>query len=99
MRCGHPRLHRDSADHQRCERAAADAGLYALAGPCRAAADGAGRRFELSTDAPQSVTIALAQTPVGPDVSRNLRHITAMMAKAKAAGASLVELTEDEVAD
>jgi len=48
----------------------------------------------LSTDAPQSVTIALAQTPVGPDVSRNLRHITAMMAKAKAAGADLVQFTE-----
>ncbi len=45
-------------------------------------------------EARQSVTIALAQTPVGPDVSRNLRHITAMMAKAKAAGADLVQFTE-----
>jgi predicted amidohydrolase len=40
------------------------------------------------------VTVALAQTPVGADVSRNLQHITAMMAKAKAAGADLVQFTE-----
>lgn len=42
----------------------------------------------------QSVTIALAQTPVGADVSRNLGHITAMMTRAKAAGADLVQFTE-----
>ena len=48
----------------------------------------------MSADARQSVTIALAQTPVSPDVSRNLRHITAMMARAKAAGADLVQFTE-----
>jgi predicted amidohydrolase len=42
----------------------------------------------------QRVTIALAQTPVGPDISRNLGHIAAMMGKAKAAGADLVQFTE-----
>jgi predicted amidohydrolase len=40
------------------------------------------------------VTIALAQTPVGADVARNARHITAMMRKAKTAGAQLVQFTE-----
>jgi len=48
----------------------------------------------MSPEARQSVTIALAQTPVIPDVSRNLGHITAMMRKAKAAGADLVQFTE-----
>lgn len=42
----------------------------------------------------QGVAIALAQTPVSPDVSCNLRHIAAMMTKAKAAGADLVQFTE-----
>jgi predicted amidohydrolase len=41
-----------------------------------------------------SVTIAFAQTPVGTDVLRNAGHITAMMRKAKAAGAQLVQFTE-----
>ena len=41
-----------------------------------------------------AVTIALAQTPVSVDVRRNLRHIRAMMRKAKAAGADLVQFTE-----
>ena len=41
-----------------------------------------------------SVTIALAQTPVGVDVARNAGHIKAMMRKAKAAGADLVQFTE-----
>jgi predicted amidohydrolase len=48
----------------------------------------------MTTGAQQSVTIALAQTPVSPDVSRNLRHITTMMARAQAAGADLVQFTE-----
>jgi predicted amidohydrolase len=48
----------------------------------------------MSADARQSVTIALAQTPVSADVSRNLSHITAMMARAKVAGAGLVQFTE-----
>jgi predicted amidohydrolase len=48
----------------------------------------------MNAEARQSVTVALAQTPVGRDVSRNLRHITAMMAKAKAADADLVQFTE-----
>jgi predicted amidohydrolase len=48
----------------------------------------------MSADPQQSVTIALAQTPVSPDVARNLRHITAMMTRAKAAGADLVQFTE-----
>ena len=43
---------------------------------------------------PHSVTIALAQTPVGADVARNAGHIKAMMRKAKAAGADLVQFTE-----
>lgn len=42
----------------------------------------------------QSVTIALAQTPVGVDVARNLRHITRMMRKANAVDADLVQFTE-----
>ncbi|WP_162916837.1 carbon-nitrogen hydrolase family protein [Dongia deserti] len=41
-----------------------------------------------------TVTIALAQTPVGADVTCNARHIKAMMRKAKAAGADLVQVTE-----
>jgi predicted amidohydrolase len=41
-----------------------------------------------------SVTLALAQTPVGADVSRNARHIKAMLRKARAAGADLVLFTE-----
>lgn len=41
-----------------------------------------------------AVTIALAQTPVSVDVLRNARHIEAMMRKAKAAGADLVQFTE-----
>jgi predicted amidohydrolase len=48
----------------------------------------------MRADARQSVTIALAQTPVSPDVSRNLNQVTAMMARAKAAGADLVQFTE-----
>jgi predicted amidohydrolase len=40
------------------------------------------------------VTIALAQTPVSVDISRNARHITTMMRKAKTAGADLVQFTE-----
>lgn len=41
-----------------------------------------------------AVTIALAQTPVSVDVSRNARHIKAVMRRAKAAGADLVQFTE-----
>jgi len=41
-----------------------------------------------------ALTIALAQTPVSADVTRNARHIKAMMRKAKAAGADLVQFTE-----
>jgi predicted amidohydrolase len=41
-----------------------------------------------------SVTIALAQTRVGVGIPLNLRHIAAMMRKAKAAGADLVQFTE-----
>lgn len=48
----------------------------------------------MTADARQSVTIALAQTPVSPAVSHNLSHIIAMMARAKAAGADLVQFTE-----
>ena len=48
----------------------------------------------MSAGVRQEVTIALAQTPVTPDVSRNLRHIATMMARAKAAGADLVQFTE-----
>lgn len=48
----------------------------------------------MSAFPPQSVTIALAQTPVSVDVARNLRHIKAMMRKAKRAGADLVQFTE-----
>jgi predicted amidohydrolase len=48
----------------------------------------------MSSPAPHSVTIALAQSPVGVDVPRNLRRIKAMMRKAKAAGADLVQFTE-----
>jgi predicted amidohydrolase len=48
----------------------------------------------MNADASQSLTIALAQTPVSPDIARNLRHITAMMRRAKAAGADLVQFTE-----
>jgi predicted amidohydrolase len=40
------------------------------------------------------LSIALAQGPVGVDVARNARHITALMRKAKAAGAELVQFTE-----
>ena len=40
------------------------------------------------------VIIALAQIPVSADVPRNLRHIKAMMRKAKAAGAEVVQFTE-----
>jgi predicted amidohydrolase len=40
------------------------------------------------------LSIALAQSPVGVDVARNARHIKAMMRKAKAAGAELVQFTE-----
>jgi predicted amidohydrolase len=42
----------------------------------------------------QSVTIALAQTPVSTDLARNCRHVTTMMRKAKAVGADLVQFTE-----
>src|SRR5512134_1853384 len=56
------------------------------AGRCRASRP--------SPDAPLPVIIALAQTPVSADVPRNLRHIKAMMRKAKAAGAELVQFTE-----
>ncbi len=41
-----------------------------------------------------SVIIALAQSPVSADVPRNLHHIKALMRKAKAAGADLVQFTE-----
>jgi predicted amidohydrolase len=40
------------------------------------------------------LSIALAQSPVSADVARNARHIKAMMRKAKAAGAVLVQFTE-----
>jgi predicted amidohydrolase len=40
------------------------------------------------------LSIALAQSPVSADVARNARHIKAMMRKAKAAGAALVQFTE-----
>ena len=42
----------------------------------------------------QLVTIALAQTPVSVNVPDNLLHIKAMMRKARAAGADLVQFTE-----
>ena len=48
----------------------------------------------MTADAQQSVTIALAQTPVSPDVSLNLGRIATMMTRAKAAGADLVQFTE-----
>ncbi|HEV8390703.1 MAG TPA: carbon-nitrogen hydrolase family protein [Dongiaceae bacterium] len=40
------------------------------------------------------MTIALAQTPVGVDIARNAGRIKAMMRKAKAMGADLVQFTE-----
>ena len=96
VRCRHPRLHRDPADHQRRQLSAADAQFHATARACGVATGGAKHLSVavMSADARQSVTIALAQTPVSPDVSRNLSHITAMMARAKAAGADLVQFTE-----
>ncbi|HJR22347.1 MAG TPA: carbon-nitrogen hydrolase family protein, partial [Dongiaceae bacterium] len=48
----------------------------------------------MTADARQSVTIALAQTPVSPDASLNLGRIATMMTRAKAAGADLVQFTE-----
>ncbi len=48
----------------------------------------------MTADAQQSVTIALAQTPVSPDASLNLGRIATMMTRAKAAGADLVQFTE-----
>jgi predicted amidohydrolase len=48
----------------------------------------------MNSSPPQSVTIALARIPVGVDVARNAQRIEAMMRKAKAAGADLVQFTE-----
>src|SRR5690242_21897761 len=100
MRRGDPRLHRDPSDRQRRELAAADARFDTPACPRGTEAGGAGvhrSRVDLSAsmgpDA-QLVTIALAQTPVSVEVPLNLRHIKAMMRKARAAGADLVQFTE-----
>ncbi|MEZ5830962.1 MAG: carbon-nitrogen hydrolase family protein [Dongiaceae bacterium] len=48
----------------------------------------------MDSSARHSVVIALAQTPVGADIERNARQVHAMMRKAKAAGADLVQFTE-----